>query len=243
MPSQHTCLACRRIFTKRGTRPYLYCSVACSHILKRAENRQCSTCGADFWPKLKERYCSRQCWAKRPQPIALRLWAKVNKNGPLPEHHPELGPCWIRTAAGSTGGYTHLRRDGALVKASHVAWELASGETVPADRDLCHTCDTPACIRNDSPGTYEVGGRLLPRWGHLFVGTTKDNIDDMVQKGRQRTLTGEAHANARLTKADVLAIRATPARAGITRQALATHYGISLSHLKRVLRGTAWAHV
>ena len=27
--------------------------------------------------------------------LAERFWAKVNKDGPVPEHRPDLGPCWI----------------------------------------------------------------------------------------------------------------------------------------------------
>jgi hypothetical protein len=24
-----------------------------------------------------------------------RFWEKVDKNGPVPAHRPELGPCWV----------------------------------------------------------------------------------------------------------------------------------------------------
>jgi hypothetical protein len=27
-----------------------------------------------------------------------RFWSKVDRNGPVPEHRPELGPCWVWTA-------------------------------------------------------------------------------------------------------------------------------------------------
>ena len=37
--------------------------------------------------------------------VAARFWAKVNKDGPIPAHHPELGPCWIWTAATDPKGY------------------------------------------------------------------------------------------------------------------------------------------
>ena len=32
-----------------------------------------------------------------------RFWAKVNKNGPVPDYDPSLGPCWIWTAASRKG--------------------------------------------------------------------------------------------------------------------------------------------
>lgn len=27
----------------------------------------------------------------------LSFWPKVDLNGPIPEHRPELGPCWVWT--------------------------------------------------------------------------------------------------------------------------------------------------
>ena len=34
-------------------------------------------------------------------PVEERFWPKVDKNGPVPEPHPELGPCWVWTGAKS----------------------------------------------------------------------------------------------------------------------------------------------
>jgi hypothetical protein len=34
-----------------------------------------------------------------------RFWKKVDKNGPVPAHRPELGPCWLWTGALVGRGY------------------------------------------------------------------------------------------------------------------------------------------
>jgi len=34
-----------------------------------------------------------------------RFWSKVDKNGPIPQHKPELGPCWVWTGAKMERGY------------------------------------------------------------------------------------------------------------------------------------------
>src|SRR5687768_1246351 len=31
------------------------------------------------------------------KPIVERFWSKVNRNGPIPSHCPELGRCWLWT--------------------------------------------------------------------------------------------------------------------------------------------------
>jgi hypothetical protein len=31
----------------------------------------------------------------KPRPLGERFWVKVNKDGPVPVHCPELGPCWV----------------------------------------------------------------------------------------------------------------------------------------------------
>lgn len=38
------------------------------------------------------------------------FWAKVDKNGPAPANHPELGPCWTWTAYRQRAQYAALGR-------------------------------------------------------------------------------------------------------------------------------------
>jgi hypothetical protein len=81
---------------------------------------------------------------------------------------------------GSTVDGTRANR-----RAHIIAWELATGAPVPPGMEVCHTCDTPACTRNDDEGFYVVAGKVLPRRGHLFLGTHADNMADMCAKGRK----------------------------------------------------------
>lgn len=102
----------------------------------------------------------------KPKPLIDRLMAKI-------EVDPKTG-CWIWNGATHAGGYGHIlvgsRTTGRrMVGAHRVSYELAKGE-VPDGHDICHRCDTPACVNPD----------------HLFAGTRKDNMTDMVSKGRGR---------------------------------------------------------
>lgn len=95
-----------------------------------------------------------------------RFWAKVNKNGPIHRYKPELGPCWLWTAALDTKGYGVFgKTSDDTVFAHRFAYELKYG---PTELYVLHSCDVPNCV-NDA---------------HLFDGTQQDNINDMMSKGR-----------------------------------------------------------
>jgi len=78
--------------------------------------------------------------------IAKRFWAKVNKNGPIPEYAPELGQCWLWTDSPSHYGYGKFRLLGATVGAHRVALAL-SGEQFPKGLIPDHLCRVRLCVR------------------------------------------------------------------------------------------------
>lgn len=84
-----------------------------------------------------------------------RFLAKVNKDGPIPEYAPELGPCWIWMRAKDTGGYgrfwTGIRLDGA----HRFSYEAFVGP-IPCGLVIDHRCRVHACVNPDhlEPVTY-----------------------------------------------------------------------------------------
>lgn len=101
---------------------------------------------------------------------AERFWAKVNKDGPIPAHVPELGPCWVWTAALHRRGYGWFRFNGTPTLAHRVSWELTNGP-IPDGLQVLHKCDNKPCERPD----------------HFFLGTDADNMADKTAKGRGKT--------------------------------------------------------
>ena len=69
-------------------------------------------------------------------------------------------------------GYGHLGRTIDGVRKTFLAhryfWEKEHGP-IPDGMFVCHHCDNPPCINID----------------HLFLGTPKDNMRDMIQKALQ----------------------------------------------------------
>ena len=74
-----------------------------------------------------------------------RFWEKVNKNGPVPAHHPELGPCWQWMAQINHDGNGLFWVGRHRVIASRMAYTLAYGFISP-DHIAYHECDNPACV-------------------------------------------------------------------------------------------------
>ena len=77
-----------------------------------------------------------------------RFWSKVDKNGPIPAHRPDLGPCHLWTAACNQYGYGRFRDGERLRQAHTVAWEMKNGP-FPPGLEPDHLCRVKRCV-NDS---------------------------------------------------------------------------------------------
>lgn len=84
-------------------------------------------------------------------PADALFWAKVIRNGPVPEFNPSLGPCWLWTA-GARNGYGKISRtiNGEFhnYDAHRVSYESLRGR-IPAGMQLDHLCRVPACVNPD----------------------------------------------------------------------------------------------
>jgi len=147
-----------------------------------------------------------------------------------------LSGCWEWTGARKPDGYGRLFRRGRQLTAHRLAYEQWRGP-IPPGLSVLHRCDNPACFNPE----------------HLFLGTQADNIADCIAKGRAfrakgsangkhthpGTSQGERNGRARLTEAEVVAIRSD--RRG--RAEIAAHYGVVPVTVWKVKTRRSWAHV
>lgn len=147
-------------------------------------------------------------------------------------------------------GYGELYFDGKVRRAHRVVLQL-SGVDVPAERVVMHACDVPGCVNPD----------------HMEVGTHRENMRDMVRKGRARSPVGDAHwtrsdreraraigrknivathasgfdnTNAKVTPLVIEQVReANRANPGRSMKALGQPFGIGRETTRKIVKGIA----
>jgi hypothetical protein len=83
---------------------------------------------------------------ERRQAKALaRLQRRIDKNGPVPSHRPDLGPCWLWTGYRYPTGYGKFSV-GLEQGYAHIwSFRLHIGP-VPDGKELDHLCRNPSCV-------------------------------------------------------------------------------------------------
>ena|ERR1017187_3248789 len=187
--------------------------------------RNCPNCGivivykskSSITRAIKDRSKCFTCYHKCQFTPEQRFWIKVDKNGPIPQHMPQLGNCWIWKGSKLPKGYGQfVITNRSTVKAHRFAYEIENGP-IPKGRLCCHHCDRPDCVRSE----------------HLFLGTDKDNIQDCVNKNRRFS---------KLTKKNVLFIRNFPQFRGIT-IVLSKQFNVSPSLIGLIINNRCWKHL
>lgn len=127
--------------------------------------------------------------------------------------------CWEYQGQRDPKGYGRISFYGVKRLAHRMSWTLRYGD--PGDLCVLHHCDNPPCVNP----------------AHLFLGTVADNNADMMAKGRVSHAgagSGEDHPLCRLSDADVAEIRRAVA-AGATQRETATRFGVTQSHVWRLV--------
>ncbi len=142
----------------------------------------------------------------------VRFWKFVDKTD----------TCWLWTGCVQRYGQFAPHQSRAI-KAHRFSWIIHYGQ-IPEGMHVLHRCDNPPCVNPE----------------HLFLGTHKDNMADMVSKGRQ-TL-GEDNPSAKLKGVDVRAIR-NRCKEGFSGKQLSEVFRVSRSTIYAIKNRHIWKHI
>jgi hypothetical protein len=151
------------------------------------------------------------------------LWEKVEKTPTCWLYHGWRNNKGYGMIGDAAGGHRYRHQ-----LAHRIAYELTVG-VIPDGKNVLHHCDVPLCVNP----------------AHLYIGTQKENVRDMITRGRRKEYDrrGERNPATQLTDVQASTIRRLAAD-GISPVVLARRFG--LKHRNRVydiLHRRTFAHV
>ena len=137
--------------------------------------------------------------------------------------------CWeVISHNRKPGKHVLLSIQGRKILAHRYIYEMSVGP-IPKGSCVCHKCDNPICVNP----------------AHLFLGTVKENFEDMRRK--RRNPYGESHGQAILTEAQVREIFSR-FRKGVPRHPgnaidLAKEHNVNITTIYAIADGRSWPHL
>lgn len=153
--------------------------------------------------------------------INLELIVRFHEKWKLAEE----GKCWEWSASKAGRGYGQIKIPGTRkqIYAHRLSYMIHKGE-IAEGMEVCHTCDNPGCVN--------------PL--HLFLGTSKDNAQDM--KSKDRHLKGAKNKKAKLDDDKVREIHKL-SKQGVSQGNIARTFEVAQSTVWKILKGERWEHI
>lgn len=130
--------------------------------------------------------------------------------------------CHLWTGYANKLGYGVVNYKGKRQAAHRAAWAAKHG-AIPPGMQLNHKCDVPSCVNPD----------------HLYLGNQKQNIADMIARGRIYRKGESHHGLTKLTEKSVIEIR----QSSEDRATLSSRYGVSMQTITDVRTRRSWSHI
>jgi hypothetical protein len=186
----------------------------------------CKYCAIEFLPTARKStgvFCSRSCVGHYGYRVSSgRRRDRRDQTFMNNVDVRSKSECWPWKRRVNKFGYGCVSYNGKEELAHRVAFAIANGGKFP-DTHACHSCDNPPCCNP----------------AHIWDGTHRQNMDDMMAKNRRNPPVGERNRGAKLTEEDVTLIRSLQDRDAT----VAARYGVSPSTIRRVRTGAGWKHL
>jgi hypothetical protein len=174
-------------------------------------------------------------WGLNPNFITPEFLHSIDCTPTLPERFvkqvTKSDGCWLWPWGVPYATLSRGKAGAGIIGAHVVSFILHFGPLKPGNR-VCHTCDTPRCVRPD----------------HLFQGTQTDNMQDASKKGRAKNQKFEGQRRGDNCPARVLCgeqvLKILELRkSGRTQQSIADEFGVTQSCIMLILTGRSWSHL
>lgn len=142
------------------------------------------------------------------------------------ENFWEGTPCLEWTGSIKNNGYGQIANEKVPMYTHRLSWIINNGE-IPDGLYVLHHCDNRKCCNIK----------------HLFIGTQKENVEDMISKNRKPILMGEKSPSPKLKERDVLEILKLYRSGKYTQMQLAEMYGIDRTVISNIHTGKTWRHI
>ncbi len=134
--------------------------------------------------------------------------------------------CWDYKGFKGKDGYGQIKIGGKVRRPHRISYQIYKGK-IDEGFNVCHSCDNPICVNPE----------------HLWLGTPKDNMDDMLRKGRKADKKGELHHLNKLKEEDIYKIRKLLKKKNYKQKQIAKMFGVDPSCICYINAGKRWSHI
>lgn len=231
------CEVCYSPFQVRPSSKNRTCSRLCKNKLialahLKIVEKECPQCKKIFLSDRK--FCNSRCYALSMVGIEKKdkkVWENVSYDKKIERLKKSFEKyvikndgCWDWKGSPSKK-YGSLQFENKSISAHRASWLIHNGP-IPDGMFVCHTCDKPRC---NAPT-------------HLFLGTAKDNVSDMIKKGRAKYLKGEKAPWSKLTENNVREIKNLLSK-NISMQKIADIFNVKIVAIFDIKHNKTWKHI
>lgn len=191
--------------------------------MRKQKTFNCDQCGNQHtyslsdYNKVENHFCSHNCSIEyRKIPVIQRIFNNTF-------HSPD--GCHYWTAGVNEHGYAIISVDRKPRRVSRILYQELNNVKLHRFQFVCHSCDNPLCVNPD----------------HFFIGSPKDNTQDMLRKGRHNAERGEGSGKSKLTNEQVFEIRSLKGK--MTQSEIGLRFSITGANVCSIHKGDTWRHL